>query len=225
MIQNLKFKVQDSTNNTERTTLNPELKTDRAMKIFPNISLAILSGGKALRMGGRNKALIEISGQTFIQRIFNNLSPLFGESIIISNSKDDFGILRTPVYQDIMQNIGPLGGIHSALINSSKSYVFVLSCDMPFADASIAANLAEEFLKTNPDILVPTVNKYKEPLFAIYSKSLIPTIESIEVEIKGRPITDLLKISNTVYFDLPDNDATQKCFTNINSLDDLKTLV
>jgi len=194
------------------------------MAIFPNIALAILAGGKAKRMGGRNKALLELEGQTFISRIYQNLEFLFPEVLIISNGENDFGIQDVLIYPDIMQSIGPLGGIHSALKNSKKPFVFVVSCDMPFIDASIASILIDEFQKIKPEIIIPTFDNYQEPLFAVYSKSLIQKIESLQTEPKGRPITDLLKISNTKYFDLPDNTKTRRCFTNINSLEDLEDM-
>jgi len=176
-------------------------------------------------MGGRNKALLQISGQTFIARIHQCLGPFFSNTIIISNDINDFGIPNTFVYPDIFKNIGPLGGIHSALVHSFDSTIFVVSCDMPFADPSVAYTLAVEYFKKEPDILVPLINNYKEPLFAFYSKSLIPKIESIITSSEGRPINDLLKITNTQLYELPDNPETRRCFTNINSPDDYKGLI
>ncbi len=69
--------------------------------------------------------------------------------------------------------IGALGGIHSALVNSIDTVIFVVSCDMPFVDSKIAIEMTTEFLKNQPDILVPLIGTYKEPLFALYSKSLV----------------------------------------------------
>jgi len=194
------------------------------MSQYSNITLAILAGGKASRMGGRNKALLEIDGQSFISRIHQSLSPLFSNSIIIANDLVDYKLINAAVYPDVIKDIGPLGGIHSALANSPDPIVFVISCDMPFADASIASILIEEFQKLKPDVLIPVIDSYKEPLFAIYSKSIVGKIESIITETKGRPITDLLKVVDTLYFDLPKNSLTKKCFTNINYLDDLKEI-
>jgi molybdenum cofactor guanylyltransferase len=194
------------------------------MAEFPNITLAILAGGKASRMGGRNKALLEIDGISFINRIHKSLSPSFESTIIISNEIKDYNIPNSLVFPDIIDNIGPLGGIHSALVNSSNPFVFVVSCDMPFADSSIAKILVDEFNSVQPDILIPTINSYNEPLFAIYSKKLVNQIESIVSSSNGKPITDLLKISKTIYFKLPDTLNTRRCFTNINTLDDFMGL-
>lgn len=194
------------------------------MPIFQNITLAILAGGKASRIGGRNKALLEIDGITFIQRIYQKLSPVFSNIIVVSNELTDFGIENIVVYSDIIKGIGPLGGIHSALVNSIDPTIFVVSCDMPFVDSEIAVDMTTEFLKSQPDILVPLIGTYKEPLFALYSKSLVGQIESMVSSTNGRPVTDLFLISKTNFYEIPENLETKKCFTNINSFDDFKDL-
>ena len=194
------------------------------MPKFPNVTLAILAGGKATRMGGRSKALLEIDGQTFISKIHSSLSPLFGNVIIISNDDSDFKIPNVSKFPDIIGNVGPLGGIHSALVHSNNPHVFIVSCDMPFADPEIASTLLEDFFKAKADIVVPLIGGYKEPLFAIYSKRLIDKIASIVSSRKGRPITDLFEDSNTMFSRFPDNEATKKCFININSTEDYSEL-
>lgn len=194
------------------------------MPIFPHITLAILAGGKASRIGGRNKALLEIDGITFIQRIHQALSPVFSNTMIISNEIADFGIDNVVVYPDIIMGIGPLGGIHSALVNSIDPAIFVVSCDMPFADSKIAVDMTTEFLKSQPQIIVPLIGTFKEPLFALYSKSLVEQIESMLSSTDGRAVTDLFLISKTNFYEIPENSATKRCFTNINSFDDFKEL-
>lgn len=195
------------------------------MARFPTITLAILAGGKASRMGGGNKALLEINGQTFIERVHHELSPLFSRTIIIANDFSDYSIPNVLIYPDIIQNIGPMGGVHSALVNSIDPYLFITSCDMPFADSAIAELLSAEFLKVKPDILVPVLRGFNEPLFALYSKNLSVKIESIINEDKEHPMSDLFKVVGTTYYELPDCDSTKRCFTNINSLTDFNNLL
>jgi molybdopterin-guanine dinucleotide biosynthesis protein A len=195
------------------------------MPQFPNIALSILAGGKSSRMGGRNKALLEIDGQTFISRIYSRLSPLFGETIIISNEINDFNLPNVNFYADVIENAGPLGGIHSAMVNSSRPCVFIVSCDMPFADPKIASVLSNLFITLKSEILVPTINTYKEPLFAVYSRDLQSKIESIIAHAEGRPISDLFNVANTNYFNLPLSAAVKNCFTNINTIEDYNRLI
>lgn len=194
------------------------------MPKYSDITLAILAGGNARRMGGQNKALLEYDGETFIKRIHKNLSPLFQSTIIISNSDNDFNIANTIVFSDIIKGIGPLGGIHSALVNSKTPLVFIVSCDMPFADGSIAEMLIHKHQQLKPEILIPVINDYNEPLFAIYSKTLINSIKVLVSGSAGRPIKDLLINTNTLFIKLEESPKTKKCFKNINSIEDFQAL-
>lgn len=191
---------------------------------YQDITLAILAGGKATRMGGKNKALLEIDGEPFISRIYKNLSPLFCRTIIISNDNIDYQFSNVEICSDIISNVGPLGGIHSALVNSQTPYIFVVSCDMPFANYEIAIEIANQFLSEEIDILVPRVASYNEPLFAIYSKHLINKIETILAKTDGKPIKDLFTLAKTSYMQFSDTALNRRCFTNINSADDLESL-
>lgn len=194
------------------------------MESYPTITLAILAGGKASRMGGKNKALLEIDGESFISKIYRNLSPLFCETIIIANDNFDYQFPNVEVYPDIISNVGPLGGIHSALVNSKTPYIFVVSCDMPFASTEIANEIANQFLSNEIDILVPQLESYHEPLFAIYSKHLINKIETILAKTEGKPIKDLFELAKTSYISFPNTPLNKRCFTNINSVTDLERL-
>ncbi len=194
------------------------------MKPYPNITLAILAGGKATRMGGVNKAMLKIDGKTFVSKIFESLSPLFANTIIISNNEEDYELHNVKVFPDIYKNMGPLGGIHSALINSNTLYVFVVSCDMPFVSLEIANEIATQFLSNEIDILVPKIESYQEPLFAIYSKHLTNKIESILAKTDGKPIKDLFALAKTSYISFPNTSLNKRCFTNINSINDLESL-
>lgn len=186
-----------------------------------NISLAILSGGKASRLGGISKALIEYKSQPFVSMIYNELSPIFSETIIISNSPEEFTFLDVPVFKDIYQQKGPLGGIHSALKNAKGKAVFIVSCDMPFVKLSVAKRLLSEFNDETIEAVIPTINENMEPLFGIYCKSGVDIVERMLSAGKSYSIRKYLNLINTVYIDIPLNKEFSRCFTNVNTPNDL----
>ncbi|MGD9977265.1 MAG: molybdenum cofactor guanylyltransferase [Bacteroidales bacterium] len=187
-------------------------------------TLAILAGGKATRLGGVSKALIKIDGETIISRIHRALSPLCNEVIIISNHPETNYGIAAKVYPDIIQNCGPLGGIHSALQNSTNKMVLIVSSDMPFVSSEVAQKLMDKLTKNQPktDIVVPTVGKLREPLFAIYSKKLAKKIASILADRDGHPTSALLNSCNTEYLDIEPTPKNIKSFTNINTFKDIE---
>jgi molybdopterin-guanine dinucleotide biosynthesis protein A len=188
----------------------------------PTTTLAILAGGKATRLGGVNKALIEVEGETIISRIHRALSPICNEVLIISNqTQADYGI-PAKTYPDIIENCGPLGGIHSALQHSTNEMVLVVSCDMPFISSNIANRLIDTYIKNQHkvDVVIPTLNGLNEPLLAVYSKNLSSQISEILSDHKGHRITDLLDICNTIKVEIEANPENIRSFTNINTFDD-----
>ncbi len=199
----------------QQSTNNEQLKT----------TLAILAGGKATRLGGINKALIEIEGETIISRIHRALGPICNEVIIISNQSHGDYRIPAKLYPDTIENCGPLGGIHSALNHSSNEMVLVVSCDMPFISTNIANLLLDVYIKKQPkvDAVIPTLNGFNEPLLAVYSKRLSTQISKILSDGKGHRIADLLDSCNTIKVEIEASPENIRSFTNINTFDDYNT--
>lgn len=188
------------------------------------VTLAILAGGKASRLGGVSKAIIEINGQPLIRRVYDSLAGLFSEVIVIYNDSLHLPV-EAKVYSDIYKETGPLGGIHSALKHATFRDVFIVSVDMPFASMYIANQIVSRRSK-NPesDIFVPKVGKYAEPLFGIYSKSIISQVEDI-LNGEGKfSVSRLLEVCSTCFLELPLSKEVEKAFFNINTYEDLMRL-
>ena len=185
----------------------------------PNITLAVLAGGKAKRMQGANKALLKHNGVTFVEQIIENLSLRFGETIIISNDNEIGKVTQCPIYKDIIRDKGPLGGIHSALINALNPAVFIVSCDMPFANAGVLDKITEQASIENYEAVVPIYKGRMEPLFAFYSANTINRLTGI-LNGGSLSVKAFLEKINTKYVKLPATDEHDRCFTNINTIKD-----
>lgn len=187
------------------------------------VTLAILAGGKSSRLGGIDKALLRVDGIPLISRIYNTFRAEVSEVIVISNSSKTYPV-DAPIFPDIIPNCGPLGGIHSALTNASSSLVFIVSVDMPFASMDIFRQLLSIYRQNNAEIVVPKHGDFLEPLFGLYSKTLLSRTNSILSDRQGHPITELLGQANTMYLKLPDDFQTRMSFYNINTPNDLNAL-
>ncbi|MCK5056130.1 MAG: molybdenum cofactor guanylyltransferase [Candidatus Aminicenantes bacterium] len=142
-----------------------------------NVGAIILAGGKATRMNG-DKALLPVSGVKLIEKVARNLEPYFGEILISARSKEMFDFLPYPVVGDERPGCGPLMGILSALRVSGNPINFVIACDIPEVNIDFLEKMTA-FIDSY-DIVVPTSGENKfEPLFAFYSKKLIPIIEDL----------------------------------------------
>lgn len=188
-----------------------------------NISAAVLAGGANKRFSGVIKAKLHVGGKPIIARMLETIGEIFDEILIVTNTPEEYQDYYTySVVSDLIKNIGPLGGIHAALKSTSKEAVFVFAGDMPFPDSNIINRMIEQYSKTHFKIIVPQVNKYKEPLHAIYSVSVLPELENFISEEGNYAIHCFLNRMDVCYIELENRPETYAALTNINKPSDLK---
>ncbi|PKN50413.1 MAG: molybdenum cofactor guanylyltransferase [Deltaproteobacteria bacterium HGW-Deltaproteobacteria-16] len=134
----------------------------------------ILAGGKSSRFGS-NKALALHQGDALIQTIARRLAALFPETLLITNTPEEYGFLGWPMAKDLYPDCGPLAGIHAALRTVSQPRIFVCGCDMPLVNPDLIRFFCE--LEGDHDIVLPWLDEGPEPLYAVYSKKALPIIE------------------------------------------------
>jgi len=129
----------------------------------------ILAGGKSTRMG-RDKAWLEVRGQTLLSRQIQLAHEAGAGQVYISGPADrnyaDFGYALLP---DRFEGGGPLAGIEQALAAGSSPVLLALAVDLPDMSAEWLRRLAAE----SPDYLgvIPKRNDFVEPLAAFYPTS------------------------------------------------------
>ncbi len=144
--------------------------------MYSDITGIILAGGKSTRMGV-NKSFLKIDEITIIERIAELMKSLFSEVIIITNEINEYEFLKLPLYQDIYKEKGPLGGIHSGLVNSKTEKNFFISCDIPLMTKEMIAHIVN--YKTEKPIVFCEAAGYHQPLAGVYKKNVLPMIEEV----------------------------------------------
>ncbi|MCL0032720.1 molybdenum cofactor guanylyltransferase [Peptococcaceae bacterium] len=157
-----------------------------------NFSAAVLAGGKSSRMG-TDKAFLEIKHCCMIDRVLSELRKITDDILIITNNLEKYNYRDVYICKDIYQDVGPIAGIHSALVHSQKQAVLIVACDMPFIKASLAKYLVDNL--KDYDAVVPVINSFFEPLFAVYKTSCIPYIEQY-IEHGKRKISGFFSLIN-----------------------------
>src|SRR5215472_18594624 len=97
----------------------------------------LLAGGRATRMGGRDKAFAAVDGEPIAVRTVRLFRTLFAQVIVVTDRAERFRDLGVETIADRMPGCGPLGGIHAAMLASRHPHVFVAACDMPGLDAEV----------------------------------------------------------------------------------------
>ena len=180
-------------------------------------SWVILAGGQASRMGGKDKGLVELNGSPLIQYVIDKLSQQDVSITINANRNLDSYQAFAPVVSDSFPDYpGPLGGIHAGLKNASTDWVGFVPCDSP----QISDDLVERFcaaVKEDSDILVAHDGEFKQPVFTLFHKRVLPKLEAF-LERGDRKIILLYKECVTEYVDFSD---APNCFVNLNTPEEL----
>ncbi len=144
----------------------------------PNCAGIILSGGQNTRMDGRNKSFLKLGSKRFLDLIFEAMSPLFDEIIIVTRQPEIYQEWDVIVTKDLFEIHSPLAGIHAGLHRMQSEYAFVTSCDTPFLKKEVIQILIDA-IEPQKDVIVPSFNTYFQPLCAIYSKKCRLLIEQL----------------------------------------------
>ena len=181
-------------------------------------SAVILSGGLNSRMGGRNKAFLNIGGTLILDRILNTLKQIFSDIILVTRQPELYDKWNIRVVEDIFDVRSSLTGIHAGLVNASQEHAFFIACDTPFLKKELADKLLNS-LKPDIDIIVPVIDDHYEPLCAIYSKRCIPFIEEQLKNNKLKIIKffDNVKVKTLSKKLLTESDPELISFFNVNT--------
>lgn len=182
-----------------------------------SITGIVLAGGKSSRMG-KDKGILELDGKRIVKHVLDALDTVVDEIIIIANN-DHYNNLGYPVYEDIIKDCGPMGGIHTGLSFSNTMKNIVLSCDIPFITSKMISYIISE--SGDYEITVPKHENKLEPLCAVYSKKCADKLKEL-LEKKEWKMQEALQYFNTQQLRLSGAKEIEKNFININTPQDFK---
>ncbi|UXM85050.1 molybdenum cofactor guanylyltransferase [Methanococcus aeolicus] len=217
--------------------------------INKRISAIILSGGKATRMGGE-KPFRKVNNNYLIEKVADVLHNMELPFVVvfkhICNSENSVNTLNKcdidnqihifkkynqTITFDILYNKGPLIGILSGMNLIEGGWVLILPCDTPLISENSIKNIINKIPlaeSNNCNCIIPKhENGYIEPLFSIYHKSTIKTLEKIIRSSSGDrhpAIRQYINELNPLFVDVNEIDETHKSFVNVNTHNDLNKL-
>ncbi len=185
-----------------------------------------MAGGKSSRMG-QNKAFVLLQGRPLIEHILTRIAQVPGvdETILITNSAEQFAHLNLPAYPDLIPNKGALGGVLTALHHSRTDAVLVVACDMPFISPALLRHM--NTLRAEPsgpyDVIAPRVGDLPQGTLAIYARTCMPVIrEHIDAgRLKLFGFYDRVKVRYLDEAETRQYDPQGLSFMNINTPDEL----
>jgi len=178
----------------------------------------ILAGGKSSRFGS-DKARARYEGLPLISHIKNILSPIATSIKAITDAEYKYDDLEIDSVVDIFPNMGPIGGIYTALMNMpADNWCLIVQCDI--------AGLKLEWIdmlhfKANEyyQAVVFKDRQYWQAIPGLYHTRAITEIKK-QLDMKQLKLSRLIDSLKVQSVALPENWADSK---DINSKQDLTT--
>ena len=154
----------------------------------PNICGLLLAGGQSRRMGGGDKCLMELGGQTLLRRLIATAAPQVGPLVLNTNSDPalfrDYGL---PVAPDVVDGYaGPLAGVLTGLewaaANAPHSdWVASFASDAPFAPTDLVSRMRTAIERENSDMACASSAGRDHPVFALWPVRLAAELRAAVV--------------------------------------------
>ena len=189
-----------------------------------NILGAVLAGGKSQRFG-EDKSQVELGDKLLIDYILSEIIEEFREILVVSNNLINFKKSeKISVIEDIKKNLGPLGGVLTAMKwvkdnNKDYKWISTFPADTPFFKHSILQKFLQDIQSEESKLFFIKSNNTRHNIFGLWSIDLMDKLE--EDLNKGERKVELWANSigvKTINIEFQNEDP----FFNINTKEDLE---
>lgn len=183
-----------------------------------DVTAVILAGGRATRMGGVDKGLVEFAGRSMVEWVQQGLQGQVAEVVVNANrSTERYQALGMRVVADEFEDFqGPLAGMASAMTVVSTAWIVTVPCDSPFVPKDLVARFCGAMTSVEPAVLTAHDGQRLQPVFNLMHVSLRASIEAF-LSSGERKIDRWFAEVNHARVDLSDLPDT---FVNINTVED-----
>ncbi|MDO8606594.1 MAG: molybdenum cofactor guanylyltransferase MobA [Phaeospirillum sp.] len=195
----------------------------------PPIAGVILAGGLSRRMGGGDKSLIAVEGQSLLDRTIERLSPQVGPMILNANGDPArLAGFTLPVVPDVIEGYaGPLVGVLTGLEwlqdhSMGVEWMVSVAADTPLFPQDLVERLHQAVVDEGADIGIACTGSRTHPVFALWPTRLASQLRAAVAEEGIRKIeawTDRYKVARV---DWPAKPVDP--FFNVNTPEDVVRL-
>ena len=196
---------------------------------------AVLAGGESRRMG-RDKAMLDWGGCPLLIRAVRVLESVFNEVVVVAPRNRGYEELGAEIVQDIHPGLGPLGGLHTALVRGGGKPVFILACDMPHVTGEFVRwivgpsiqdpmrGLARQTTAAAQTRVVHDGQQF-QPLCGLYSQACLSEVEEAldENRLSAQALLERLDME-TLMLDSRQSWYHPDLLLNVNELESFSTL-
>ena len=186
----------------------------------------LLAGGLARRMGGGDKCLRPLAGETLLARVIARVAPQVSPLILNANGEPErFAAFDLPVVPDVVEgNAGPLAGILTALDWAAAHaphhpLVASFATDAPFLPRDLVETMVHARDLAGADLACAASEGRAHPVFGLWPVELREDLREALVEQGERKIDRWTASHRLVEVAFPADPVDP--FFNANRADDL----
>ncbi len=139
----------------------------------------LLAGGRGARMGGADKGLLQLNGESLARHALRRLRPQAGELLISANRNlADYASLGARVLPDEASQAfsGPLAGMAAGLRACTTPWLLCVPCDGPWLPLDLARRLGEAALSGGRDAAIAVAGGRRQPVYALLRRELLGSL-------------------------------------------------
>ena len=181
-----------------------------------DITGLILAGGRARRMGGLDKGLVELKDKPLIAHVVERLTPQVNRVIINANRNlNEYQAWAETVVKDKTDRFdGPLAGMASGLEVTTTTYMLSCPCDSPLLASDLAERMYLQSVADDAEVAVASDGQRLHPVFLLIHRSLLSSIVAF-LDAGERKIDKWFTQHKFTIVDFSDRTET---FLNVNTL-------
>lgn len=147
--------------------------------IGADVTGILLAGGRSSRMGGREKALLELAGRPMLQHVADRFCPQVARAVINANGDSArFAGFALPVVADgIAGQPGPLAGLLTGMAwaqreTPSARFIATAPADCPFLPRDLIARLMAALTGSDSPCAIAATGGQRHPVAGLWRLEL-----------------------------------------------------
>ncbi|MDR0176237.1 molybdenum cofactor guanylyltransferase MobA [Enterobacter sichuanensis] len=190
------------------------------MNLNQEIIGVVLAGGRATRMGGKDKGLQCLNGKPLWQCVADTLADQVTTMVISANRHiDTYQRSGYAVYPDNLKDYpGPLAGMLSVMQQSQGEWFIFCPCDTPFIPPCLVERLFR--LRGTAPVVWVHDGERDHPAIALMHRSLAPALQEY-LTAGERRVMVFMRESGGHSVDFSDVKAA---FVNVNTCEELQMM-
>lgn len=188
----------------------------------------VLAGGRGSRLGGADKATLELAGMSLLQRSVERLRPQVAAIAVSANGDPTrFAMPSLAVLPDIVPGFrGPLAGILSGLAwtesETPHRWMASVAVDSPFFPADLVPRLAATTHAFPDTIAVAASRGRSHPVFALWPVGCRAALDRFLSKGDSGKVMAFLEAQGYAVVEFDETVPGQDPFFNVNTREDLQ---